>query len=233
MSYDGNMIFVTTIKGLNGLTYQDFTQNQGQVYNYLSENIMTQYQEFATEPIKLYQYKDYVFLYKQTSGMILMIDTRTASWWVWKIPYNVEKIIYTDNLYMLSNGYMYKFDFDDVSVMDNGIRPFDWSFVTQMLHFDAPNNYKHIRSVSVVTSQPVNYLRFKMYFKNYRNLNNLSENDTVYYDIDQLTTMIKRVNFIKTNAFQVGISNDTTDITPKPFVTSNIAIKYRITERVR
>ena len=233
MSYDGNMIFVTTIKGLNGLTYQDFTQNQGQVYNYLSENIMTQYQEFATESIKLYQYKDYVFLYKKTSGMILMIDTRTASWWIWNIPYNVEKIIYTDNLYMLSDGYMYKFDFDNVSVMDNGIHPFDWSFVTQMLHFDAPNNYKHIRSVSIVTSQSGNYLRFKMYFKNYRNLNNLSENDTVYYDIDQLTTMIKRVNFIKTNAFQVGISNDTTDITPKPFVTSNIAIKYRITERVR
>ena len=233
MSYDGNMIFVTTIKGLNGLTYQDFTQNQGQVYNYLSENIMTQYQEFATEPIKLYQYKDYVFLYKKTSGMILMIDTRTASWWIWNIPYNVEKIIYTDNLYILSDGYMYEFDFDNVSVMDNGIHPFNWFFVTQMLHFDAPNNYKHIRSVSVVTSQPGNYLRFKMYFKNYRNLNNLSENDTVYYDIDQLTTMIKRVNFIKTNAFQVGISNDTTDIAPKSFVTSNIAIKYRITERVR
>lgn len=233
MSYDGNMIFVTTIKGLNGLTYQDFTQNQGQVYNYLSENIMTQYQEFATEPIKLYQYKDYVFLYKKTSGIILMIDTRTASWWVWNIPYNVEKIIYTDNLYMLSNGYMYKFDFDDVSVMDNEIHPFNWSFVTQMLHFDAPNNYKHIRNVSIVTSQPGNYLRFKMYFKNYRNLNNLSESDTVYYDIDQLTIMIKRVNFIKTNAFQVGISNDVTDTVPKPFVTSNIAIKYRITERVR
>lgn len=233
MSYDGNMIFVTTIKGLNALTYQDFTQNQGQVYNYLSENIMTQYQEFATEPIKLYQYKDYVFLYKKTSSMILMIDTRTASWWIWNIPYNIEKIIYTDNLYILSDGYTYKVDFDDVSVMDNNVHPFDWSFVTQMLHFDAPNNYKHIRSVSIVTSQPGNYLRFKMYFKNYRNLNNLSESDTVYYDIDQLTTMIKRVNFIKTNAFQVGISNDVTDMAPKPFVTSNVSIKYRITERVR
>lgn len=234
LSYDGNNIFITNIKGLSTLNYQDFVQSTEQIYKYLTENIIETYKAFATDPIKLCQYKDYLILYKTTSNVCLVYDLRSASWWVWTFEYNPEKIIYdgTDLLF-LSNGKTYVFDFDSNSVYDNEANPFDWSFTTQKLHFGAPNNYKHIRSVSVVTEQNVNSCRFKLKFINYRNLNNLSDTDTVEYEIDQFATMIKKVNFIKTNAFQFQVSNDVTDKKPKSFVTSNISIKYRITERLR
>ena len=61
----------------------------------------------------------------------------------------------------------------------------------------------------------------------------MSDTDTVLFDIDQLTTLIKRVNFVKTNAFQFEIANDETDPHPKLFETPDIVIKYRITEAVR
>lgn len=60
LSYDGSNIFITTLKGLSALNYQDFVQSTEQTYSYLTENIMTEYDEFNTSPIKLYQYKDWV-----------------------------------------------------------------------------------------------------------------------------------------------------------------------------
>lgn len=234
LSYDGNNIFITNIKGLSALNYQDFVQSTEQIYKYLTENIIDTYVKFATGPIKLCQYKDYLILYKTNDTTCLIYDLRAASWWKWTFEYAPNKIIYDGtNLLFLTHGEIYVFDFNSHSVLDNNANPFDWSFTTQKLHFGAPNNYKHIRSVSIVTEQNNKYCRFKLKFINYRNLNNLSDTDTVEYDIDQLTTMIKKVNFIKTNAFQFQISNDNTDKQPKPFITSNISIKYRITERLR
>lgn len=235
VSYDGSTIFVSTLKGLSGLTYKDFVQSTEQVYNYLTESILTEYYQFAVEPIKMYQYKDWLILYRKDYNKLLVFDIRTSSWWPWTLPYNVTKLITLDEeLYAVcSDNNMYRFRFNELTVYDNDLHAFNWSFVTQMLHFDAPNNYKHIRSLSIFTSQEGRELRFKMFFKNYRNLYNPSDTDTVEYNINELTTMIKRVNFIKTNAFQFGISNDATDKYPKPLVTPNIAIKYRITEKVR
>ena len=240
LSYDGNNIYITTLKGLSTLNYQDFVQSTEQIYRYLTEAIMDVYQEYATRPIKLCQYKNWLFLYKSTSPRMLVYDLRTSSWWVWRLPQIPKQLVYindntfTEDLVLVTGrGDVYKFNFDEVSVYDNELIPFDWSFTTQKMHFGAPNNYKHIRSVSIVTEQSGRPLRFKLKFTNYRNLNNLSDSDTVEYDIDQLTTMIKRVNFIKTNAFQLQVSNDNTDKYPQAFVTPNIAIKYRITERLR
>lgn len=248
LSYDGNNIYITTLKGLSTLNYQDFVQSTEQIYKYLTEAIMDTYQNFAKEPIKLCQYKDYLLLYHTDSTEILVFDLRTASWWKWTLPIKPAQIVYNNDDRAISEfdkylggltvvsdkSALYVFNFEKESVYDGTeLVPFDWSFTTQKMHFGAPNNYKHIRSVSIVTEQSGRPLRFKLKFTNYRNLNNLSDSDTVEYDIDQLTTMIKRVNFIKTNAFQLQVSNDKTDEYAQAFVTPNIAIKYRITERLR
>lgn len=240
LSYDGNNIYITTLKGLSTLNYQDFVQSTEQIYRYLTEAIMDVYQVYAKYPIKLCQYKDWLFLYHTNSTEVFVYDLRSSSWWKWTLPQYPKQLVYindskfTEDLVLVDEaGHLHKFRFDEVSVYDNELTPFDWSFTTQKMHFGAPNNYKHIRSVSIVTEQSGKPLRFKLKFTNYRNLNNLSDSDTVEYDIDQLTTMIKRVNFIKTNAFQLQVSNDKTDKYPQAFVTPNIAIKYRITERLR
>lgn len=240
LSYDGNNIYITTLKGLSTLNYQDFVQSTEQIYRYLTEAIMDVYQVYAKYPIKLCQYKEWLFLYHTNSAEVFVYDLRSSSWWKWTLPQYPKQLVYindskfTEDLVLVDEaGHLHKFRFDEVSVYDNELTPFDWSFTTQKMHFGAPNNYKHIRSVSIVTEQSGKPLRFKLKFTNYRNLNNLSDSDTVEYDIDQLTTMIKRVNFIKTNAFQLQVSNDKTDKYPQAFVTPNIAIKYRITERLR
>lgn len=234
LSYDGSNIFVTTLKGLSALNYQDFVQSTEQTYSYLTENIMTEYDEFNTSPIKLYQYKDWLFMYKQDSTTMLILDIRTSSWWVWNLKYPIVKIVFDGiDLLVIQNQKLEYFDFNDKTVFDGGVHPFSWNFESQKLHFDAPNNYKHIRSLTVITTESETSLRYKLNFVNYRNLNNLSETDTVEYQIDALGSLIKRVNFIKTNAFQFRISNDPTDDKPKAFVTSDVALKYRITERVR
>ena len=53
LNYDGSTIVLANLKGVTALTYQDFVQSTEQTYSYLSENIMTDYYEFATGPIKL------------------------------------------------------------------------------------------------------------------------------------------------------------------------------------
>ena len=119
------------------------------------------------------------------------------------------------------------------TIYDDGTSPFDWYILSQKLHFNAPNYYKHVRQLAVITSQDGPTMRYKLGFKNYRNLNNLVDVDTVEYPIEQLNTLIKRVSFMKTNAFQFSISKDKTDKYPMPFVVPDIAIKYRVTEAIR
>ena len=237
IGYDGSTIFMTQLKGLAGLNYQDFVQSTEQVYTYLTEAIMDLYDNFKGDrKIKLYQYKDWLFMYKQDNKILYIFDTRSSNWWKWTLPYAPQKILYDgDNLLLLLNNQIAIFDFtnEDIPYYDFIGNTIHWSFRSQKLHFNAPNNYKHIRQLNVITTQSGHELRYKLKFINYRNLNNLADTDTVDFEIDQLATLIKRVTFMKTNAFQFEISDDTTDDKPKYFETPDIAIKYRITERVR
>lgn len=234
LSYDGATILLTNIKGLTGLTYQDFVQSTEQIYSYLTENIMDLYDEYAIGPIKLYQYKNWVFMYRQDTNLLYVYDTRNSSWWKWELLYNVTKILWNnEDLLIQMNDTLYAFDFDSFSIYDDSINPIEWYFVSQKLHFNAPNYYKTIKQLSVITTQPSKELRYKLKFKNYHNIYNLVDTDTVEFEVQQLSTLIKRVTFMKLNAFQFAISNDSTDKYPTPFVVPDIAIQYRITERVR
>ena len=173
-------------------------------------------------------------MYRQDSNKLYMYDTRNSSWWCWEYEYNVQQIMFDrTNLLIVLNGYLENIAFDIESVYDDETHPFDWYFISQKLHFNAPNYYKHIRQVAVITSQNGNRMRYKLTFKNYRNLNNLVNSDTVEFEIEQLNTLIKRVAFMKTNAFQFKISNDDTNPEPMAFIIPDIAIKYRVTEMIR
>lgn len=233
-NYDGQSIFITNIKGLISLTYEDFVQSTEQVYNYLTENIMSEYDKFATAPIKLYQYKDWLFMYKENETELYVYDTRNKSWWYWTNPYGIKQIVFDGNqVIVLTEDYLLYYDFETTDFRDLTDTIIPWKIVSQKIHFGAPNNYKHIRQLAVITTQNTENMRYKLGFINYHNLFNLVDTDTVEYEINQLTTMIKRVTFMKTNAFQFIIKSDSTDKNPKYFATPNIAIKYRITERVR
>jgi len=236
LNYDGKTAFLTTIKGLNSLTYQDFVQSTEQVYDYLTENIISSYDKFNVSAIKLCQFKNWIFMYRQDVNYFYLFDLRSASWWKWTNIKNVTQLLCIDNdLIILMDGVLYKYDMSDDAVYSDDVgNRIDWSFKSQKLHFNAPNNYKQINGLSITSSNSSqSVIRYKLELKNYRNLSNLSETDVTEQDIDQLTMVIRKVNFIKTNAFQFAISNDVRNPNPSKFLTPNVSIKYRITERIR
>ena len=237
-NYDGASIFITNLKGLINLTYQDFVQSTEQVYTYLTEAIMSDYDDFATAPIKLYQYKDWLFMYKLEQPNLYMFDIRNQSWWYWEFPYDILQILFDgislNVLVKTPSGNLYlNLEYNSNDAVDMTDTPIDWYIMSQKLHFNAPNNYKHIRQLSIIMNDMPSTMRYMLMFINYHNLENLTDRDTVEFDVHQLTTIITRVNFMKTNAFQFVIARDKSDKYPTKFITPNIAIKYRITERVR
>lgn len=237
IGYDGTTIFVTNLKGFVGLSYQNFVQSTEQIFNYLSENITDLYREWSNNyegQIKLYQYKDYVFLYQQNNNIMLVFDLRNGIWWKWSFTFPCEKMIYNDDeLLVLFNNKLRKLDFyDNESVHDYDTSFVDWKIKSQMIHFGAPNNYKHVLRLSIISHTLAKEFAYKLKFTNYRNLNNTEDTDVVKFDVSTLTTVIKRVTFMKTNAFQFEIESDE-KLTKFPIITPDIVIRYRVTEEVR
>ena len=233
-NYDGSATFVTTLKGLTAITGQQFLATQDQAYQYLTDSVLDMYDKFAVSPIKLYLYKYWLFMYRQDSNETWLYDLRAGCWWRWTLPYNITQIIQNENeLLLLLNERIFHFELKDTEFTDLVDQPIDWHIMTQRLHFNAPNNYKHVRAVNIISSQDTSYVRYNMRFINYRNVNNTKEDDTVEFLIRDMINAIVRVSFIKTNAFQCKLSADITNEAPTKFVISNLSIKYRITENIR
>lgn len=235
--YDGQTVVVPTLKGLSALNYKDFVQSTDQVFTYLSEAIMSTYVRYnANNQIKLAQYKDWIILYKENYSDILVYDLRSQSWWTWTSEIKIKQFFSEqDELYfvdVLGNLLNVDFTEDILDYYDKDYLPISWEFESQKMHFNAPNNYKHIRNLSIFsTSKSDESIRVKINFKNYRKFQTSPDYDIVEYEVTGLTNFIKKVNFMKTSAFQFGLSSQPNVFTK--FLTPNIAIKYRITERIR
>lgn len=233
--YDGSSILLPTLNGLTSLSYEQFVQSTDQVYKYLSEQIMDNFDAYFEGNIKLKQYKRWIFMYRQDLNYLFLYDISLSCWWKWTLPYPLQNLEYDNEngLLLLLNNKICNFDLTYSTFVDFVDSKINWNIVTQKLHFNAPNNYKHIRAVNVITTQKGGKIRYKLKYKNYRNIDNTEEDDVREFIIETLTTTINRVAFIKTNAFQVEISNDKTDGSPAPFITPGISVKYRITEKIR
>lgn len=235
-SYDGSSIYISTVKGVATLTYEELVQSTEHVFTYLTDNILGAYKEFDISAIKFCQYLNWLFMYRQDSNICYLYDISNSAWWKWTLPDNITKIYWdteNDVLIVLMSNVLYYFNFDTDDFYDYGTKVINWNFKSQKLHLSAPNNYKHIRRISIVTTQNTEKMRYKLKFTNYKSWERLQDKYVVEYDIDNLNTLIQKVNFMKCNAFQFEISNDTTWSNPQKFVVSNIAIKYRVTEDIR
>ena len=112
--------------------------------------------------------------------------------------------------------------------------PIDWYLKSQKLHFDAPNNYKQVSQITLTSTLESKYpFVFNMRLTTYRNLMDIGDNEGHDYEVNGLKIFIKRISFRKINAFQFELSSYKKQDKPQQFIISNIAIKYRITERVR
>lgn len=233
--YDGSSILLPTLNGLTSLSYEQFVQSTDQVYKYLSEQIMDNFDVYFEGKIKLKQYKRWIFMFRQDLHYFFLYDISANAWWKWTLPYPISNLEYDNEngLLLLMNNKICNFDLLYNTFVDFVDSKIYWNIITQKLHFNAPNNYKHVRAVNVITTQKGNRIRYKLKYKNYRNIDNTEEDDVRDFVIENLTTTINRVAFIKTNAFQVELSNDKSDNNAVPFITPGISIKYRITEKIR
>ena len=96
-TYDGKYTIFASERGLVAMTYQEFMATTEQALSYLSDSIYSVFQDFANnEPIKLFKYAFWIFVYKQGSDKLLLFDIRNSSWWPMTLLHSVTKI-FKDN----------------------------------------------------------------------------------------------------------------------------------------
>lgn len=243
-TYDGSSIIMSTKKGIAALNYQQFVQSTEQVYTFISGNIDDLYEEWTNEytnSVKIVLYKDYILFYQVSKEVLYVYDIRYTSWWKWTLPNPINKIIeYDRRLCILMDYNESSYTHGLLCFKNNNIDEYKdwtgnnihWNLKSQPLHFGAPNNYKEVSKVSIITNMAKSKIAYELGFTNYRNLNNINNKDQVMYDIITLSTIIKKVSFVKTNAFQFSIES-IDEHTDSAFIISSITVKYRITEVVR
>lgn len=114
---NGQAILFAVPRGIAYLTPQDFVSTTDRQINYISDAIQNMYNEYyfdsvknanahefdITIPsqIKIMTYSYWICFYRYMDNQILLIDTRSNSWWKWKTPYPILKLNNNGNLTVL------------------------------------------------------------------------------------------------------------------------------------
>lgn len=233
-SFDGKYTLFDTERGFAALAYQDFVASTEQSVTFISENIKALYDKFRVKPVKLVKFKDYLFLYNDS---ILVFDFRTGSWWPWTIS-NINRIIRDDELMLIKEGKLCRFDFTSVKYFDmcTTKEDIDWHITSQKLHLNANNNYKHIVNMtfSAVENEDANTsLSINLTVKNYRHFVDEGKEEVFDYRVQLIRTFVKRLNYAKVREFQYTLRMDDENAIKLPLSLSAISIKYKIGGQVR
>lgn len=233
-SFDGKYTLFDTERGFAALAYQDFVASTEQSVTFVSENIKALYDEFRVKPVKLVKFKDYLFLYNDS---ILVFDFRTGSWWPWTIS-NLNRIIRDDELMLIKEGKLCRFDFTSAKYFDmcTTKEDIDWHITSQKLHLNANNNYKHIVNMtfSAVENEDTNTsLSINLTVKNYRHFVDEGKEEVFDYRVQLIRTFVKRLNYAKVREFQYTLRMDDENAIKLPLSLSAISIKYKIGGQVR
>lgn len=114
---NGQAILFAVPRGIVYLTPQDFVSTTDRQINYISDAIQNIYNSYyfdsvknsnaheykITIPsqIKIMTYSYWICFYRYMDNQILLIDTRSNSWWKWKTPYPILKLNNNGNLTVL------------------------------------------------------------------------------------------------------------------------------------
>lgn len=246
-SFDGKYIIFTSSRGLVAMTYQDFVASTEQTLTYLSDGVHETFKTFNIgNPIQLFKYDFWIICYKQGSNTFLLFDIRNNSWWPMELTYDIVKFVNDGEFVnVLCNNALYSFKYNDdyYDVRGTIKSNIDWYFISQKLHLNAPNYYKHISNItliSVLDSDEDIYLDLTLY--NYRKKMHQSEVESFKFNVDSIRTYVKRLNYSKVNEFQYLLTSNVDDAAdeeetlnvPKvPLSLSSITVKYKISGQVR
>ncbi len=233
-SYDGKYVIFATQRGLVSMSYQDFVASTDQSLSYLSDAILVPFVDYCkNNAIKLYMYRYWLICYKQGADTLYVMDMRNNSWWLMTYSKGLTSVCTIDYKPLLVSDNSTKIlDKDDTTCKDGNGKLIKWSLTSQKLHFNAPNYYKHVYSLTISavndTEKPVSYL---VTIVNYRNTVNVDASDVMEYQVDVVRTYVKRLNYSKVNEFQYILYNSTS--APSRLSISNITTKYTITSLAR
>lgn len=234
-SFDGKYTIFSTNRGLVAMAYQDFVASTEQALSYLSDNIFDIYDKWNTSSIKLFQYKFWLICYRIDSKIIYVYDMRNGSWWPMQIPgfiINANELNY--KLKFVFENTLCELDKSNTDYKDFNKYTIDWKILSQKLHFDATNFYKHISSITFnAVTDNTEPFTFKLKVTNYRKLLTEMEPETLTYSVDVIRTFVKRFNFFKVSEFQYLLYNDNINKKPQPFSITNLSVKYKVTGNAR
>lgn len=251
-TYDGKYTIFASERGLVAMTYQEFMATTEQALSYLSDNIYSVFQDFANnEPIKLFKYAFWIFVYKQGSDKLLLFDIRNSSWWPMSLLHPVTKIFKdSDKLEVLLNKNVYKVDTKETNYYDKDTikHNISWFIKSQKLYLNAINYYKHITNITFMSVHDMELLQssnynidnsdFRLQVNNYRkridgNIGDDTEYVAVSYNIESIRTFVQRLNYSKVNEFEYLLSSNNSNSVNIPLSLNSITIKYKIGTQVR
>ena len=251
-TYDGKYTIFATDRGLVAMTYQEFMATTEQALSYLSDNIYSVFRDFANnEPIKLFKYAFWIFVYKQSSNKFLLFDIRNSSWWPMTLLYNLDKVFKDGSeLKVLSNKNIYNIDTKETNYYDKDTTKHNisWFIKSQKLYLNAINYYKHITNITFMSVHDMELLQssnynidnsdFRLQINNYRkrvngNIGDDTEYVAVSYNIESIRTFVQRLNYSKVNEFEYLLSSNNNNSINIPLSLNSITIKYKIGTQVR
>lgn len=233
-SYDGKNVIFATQRGLVAMSYQDFIASTDQSLSYLSDSILVPFVNYCKDSaIKMFLFRYWLIVYKQNAAKMYVIDLRNGSWWPMEYKQGLVSACVNDGVPLLvSDGSLFAFNTDDKSCKDWDNTLIVWKLLSQKLHFNAPNYYKHLYSLTINavnnSQKPIAYL---LGTTNYRNIANVNSDEVMNYQVDIIRSYVKRMNYSKVNEFQYELRNSKS--TPSRLSISNITLKYTITSLVR
>ena len=231
-----NSMFPTT-RGLAIMNYQAYMATTDQILNFATDNIYELWIDFykKSSSIKIIQMRNYIYLSNGTNEY-LMFDVRTASWWKFRIPFAITKMLTNQLQLNIISSKLYKIDneFNGDKYLDCDTDRIDWYIISQRLHFGAINHYKNLKQLIFQLVQSNNYENtVDTEIKLYRKVVSYKEPETIKFKIDEYRTFVKRFNYWKINELQWCLSNDDNTATPAQLILNGIDIKYEIGEEVR
>jgi hypothetical protein len=229
---DGSSIVMPTEFGLTLMNYQEYLNTKEQKLTYITDNQITLYNKFYKEgPIKIVELYNHIVFYHEGLKDAMIFDTRNNSWWYVEFEEDITKMFYIQNqLYMSCPA---------TPTRQAGLREIDpqgygldWFITSQIMHFNALNNYKHIEAITLTSVEETNF-NCQLTCKAFRTVTHTDEPTTIKYDINDIRVFYKRLNIMQTTHFQYLLESIKNDVYRKPLRLTNFSIKYSIKDKVR
>lgn len=235
-SFDGKYTIFSTVRGLVAMAYQDFVNSSEQALNFISDPILEDYVGWATGAVKITPYKYWLIIYRQDDYKSFVYDMRNGSWWDMEYTKKVHKVLPVgQKVYVVIKEKLHYLEVSDNDYHDEHTM-IDWYLVSQKLHFNAVNYYKHVvnltlSAISSATKEFTCKLNVNIFRKAYNE--NVRPDLGIAYNVEMVRVYVRRINYMKLNEFQFILRSDDEAVQQLPLSLTNISIKHKVTGQVR